>query len=145
MIALLAKHDLGSFLEAAFRGRSEDHAQPQPTREIQRQRRLSQDETLSLAKMYKDGLTVRELAQAFDIHRTTVLAHLERQGVDRRRCLRRLTDAEVETAACIYTDGNSLKTTATYFAVDAETLRREFKTAGVAIRPRNGWHSSSTS
>jgi len=82
---------------------------------------------------------VRDLAQTFGAHRTTVLAHLERQGIDRRRCVRRLTDAEIETAASFYRDAHSLKTTAIQFAVDAETLRREFRKAGVDVRPRRGW------
>ena len=138
VIALLAKHDLGRFLEAAFNGRSEDHAHSQDTRPIQRQHRLSQEEILNLVKQYEAGSTVNRLAHTFGVHRTTVLAHLDRCGIKRRRTLRRLTDPEVETAASLYRDGNSLKTTASYFAIDAETLRREFKKAGVAIRARKG-------
>jgi len=139
VIALLAKQELAPFLEAAFNGRGDDQVRSQPQRSVQRQRRLSQEEILNLANRYVTGSTVRELAQIFGIHRTTVLVHLERQGIERRRRIRRLTDAEVEIATRFYRDGQSLKTTANHFAVDPETLRREFKKAGVTLRRRQGW------
>lgn len=139
VIALLAKHDLSPHLEATFVGRGEDQSPSQSSRSLQRQRRLSHDEVVDLAKLYKAGSTVDDLAKTFGVHRTTVLAHLERQGIERRRCIRRLTDADVEIATHFYRDGQSLKTTASYFAVDPETLRREFKKAGVTLRTRQGW------
>jgi len=100
---------------------------------------LSQEEVLSLAKKYEAGSTVRDLVQSFGIDRTTVLAHLERQGVGRRRQLRKMTDADVAKAAGLYATGESLKATGARLGVNAETLRREFTKAGIPVRPRRGW------
>jgi len=142
VIALLAKQDIRKSLDNALSMNSADKWRPGDTRSRQRQRRLSPTEGAELARRYIAGATAKELAQRFHIHRTTVLAQLERQGVDRRRCLRRMADTEVTHAALIYAEGHSLKTTAAHFGVDAETLRREFKKAGIHVRPRRGWAPS---
>jgi transcriptional regulator GlxA family with amidase domain len=39
----------------------------------------------------------------------------------------------------MYSDGHSLATLANKFEVDTRTLAREFRKAGVDIRPRRGW------
>jgi len=44
----------------------------------------------------------------------------------------------VQDAAQLYRKGESLKVVATRFGVDARTLAREFRRAGVTIRPRQG-------
>jgi AraC-like DNA-binding protein len=49
-------------------------------------------------------------------------------------------DAVVVEAAVEYLAGHSLTTVATEFKVHARTLAREFRKAGVAIRPRRGWN-----
>jgi lambda repressor-like predicted transcriptional regulator len=139
VIALLAKQDLGPSLEATITRRDEDRVHSHPVRQLQKQHRLSPDEVRELAKQYKAGATARELSQAFGVHRTTVLVHLERHGIERRSCARRLTDVDVANAAHLYKGGQSLKTTAAHFGVNAETLRREFKKADVPVRPRQGW------
>jgi len=126
-------------LDTALRGQTEDQLHPSTRRATQRQRRLTQSDVIQLAQEYTAGSTVNQLANKYSVHRTTVLAHLERQHVDRRRITRRLTDADVEDAARLYEAGNSLKATARRFEVDAETLRREFARAGIQTRPRRGW------
>jgi hypothetical protein len=71
-------------------GRQREPAAP-PPRILQTQRRLSAEQVDQLVAAYQAGKTVRELASQFDLHRTTVLAHLERQGVSRRASRRKLT------------------------------------------------------
>lgn len=139
VIALLAKQDLSPRLEATLSRRDEDRILPRPARSIQKQHRLSPNEVHELARQYEAGATALELAHKFGVHRTTVLAHLEHQGIDRRRYARRLTDTDIAHAARLYKDGRSLRLAAAPFDVDAETLRREFKKAGVPTRPRRGW------
>ena len=141
VIALLAKHDLQRLLDAAFSGNIEDRESPRRSPSLQRQRRLSVQEASQLAGRYQGGATVKELAQVFGIHRTTVLALLKRQDVGRRASVRRLTDADVANAACHYKQGMSLKVVGAMFGVNAETLRREFRKANLPVRPRNGWTS----
>ena len=50
-----------------------------------------------------------------------------------------MTDVQVAEAAARYRDGQSLATVADKFKVDTRTLSREFRKAGVPIRPRRGW------
>jgi AraC-like DNA-binding protein len=88
---------------------------------------------------YCAGATVRDLSQRYSIHRTTVLDHLGRRGVSLRRSVRKLTDQEIGRAAIEYRSGLSLKTVAADVGVDPSTLTREFRRAGVPIRPRRGW------
>ncbi len=57
----------------------------------------------------------------------------------RRRVVRKMTDALVAEAAARYRDGHSLATVAGEFNVDTRTLGREFRKAGIPIRPRRGW------
>ncbi len=49
-----------------------------------------------------------------------------------------MTDTLVADAAAMYRDGHSLATVADEFKVDTRTLGREFRKAGVPIRPRRG-------
>jgi len=84
VIALLAKQDLSPTLEATMKGQSDDRCHFSDRRTVQRQRRLTPSEIVSLAQEYAAGATVNRLADRFGVHRTTVLMHLERQGISRR-------------------------------------------------------------
>lgn len=103
------------------------------------QRRLSGHDLDDLTRAYVKGSSIDALARRFSIHRTTVIGHLDRLGVPRRRAVRRMTDRTVQQGASRYRRGESLKVVAARFGVDARTLAREFRRAGVQIRPRRGW------
>jgi hypothetical protein len=139
VIALLAKQEDAPTLEAALGGQREDQCAPRIRRSVQRQRRLTPSEITQLAQDYAVGSTANQLAVSYGVHCTTVLKHLEQQGVDRRRAQRVLTNDDVAHAAALYSIGQSLKATVMHFGVDAETIRRDFKNASIAIRPRRGW------
>ena len=81
VIALLANQHVRPVLEAALGGQHEDQCAPAARRVLQRQRRLRPAEVTRLAQDYAVGSTVNQLADSYGVHRTTVLAHLERQGV----------------------------------------------------------------
>lgn len=95
-----------------------------------------------LVRAYLDGSSIDALAGRFELHRTTIMDHLERRGVDRRKVARKMTDGSVRDAAKRYEAGGSLKVVAAQYGVDARTLAREFRRAGVPIRPRRGWSPS---
>jgi len=103
------------------------------------QRRLSEHDAENLVRSYVGGLSIDALARRFSIHRTTVIDHLERSGVPRRRSVRKMTDGTVRQAATRYCRGESLMVVAARHGVDARTLAREFRRTGVQIRPRRGW------
>jgi predicted DNA-binding protein YlxM (UPF0122 family) len=100
---------------------------------------LGDDEIANLLVRYTDGTSVRSLADEYRIHRTTVMDHLERSGVPRRRCVRSLTDEQVAEASLYYAQGESLAVVASRYVVSARTIAREFEQAGIPTRLRNGW------
>ena len=102
------------------------------------QRRLPERDVDELADAYLRGSTLDELASRFAVHRTTVMRHLDRRGVARRRNVRKMTDRAVKLAAARYQGGLSLQGVAADFDVDASTLAREFRRAGIPVRPRRG-------
>lgn len=101
-------------------------------------RRLSDGEIQELTRSYSEGESIDALARRYDVHRTTVMSHLERSGVERHRLGRKMTDASVAEAVERYVDGASLAAVAPEFGVHARTLAREFRRAGVSVRARRG-------
>ena len=104
------------------------------------QRRLSKATVDDLVRDYIAGSSIDSLADHLGVHRTTIIGHLDRRGIERRKIVRRMTDRSVQQAASHYRTGESLKVLAVRFDVDEKTLAREFKRADIEIRPRRGWH-----
>lgn len=103
------------------------------------QHRLSAREVEQLIHRYRGGASIDRLAREHEVHRTTVVHHLDCAGVARRRVVRKVTDESVARASARYDQGASLAIVASEFGVHEGTLAREFRRAGVPIRPRRGW------
>ncbi len=103
------------------------------------QRRLQSTDIDALADLYQDGASIDALARRYQVHRTTVIHHLDQARVVRRRIVRKMTDDAVARAAARYRQGASIAAVAATFGVHSKTLAREFHQAGVTIRPRRGW------
>jgi len=103
------------------------------------QRRLTEPTVDDLVRDYVAGSSIDSLAAQFEVHRTTVISHLDHRGIERRKSVRKMTDQAVLQAASHYRLGDSIKSVADAFGVDARTLAREFRAAGVPVRPRRGW------
>jgi transcription initiation factor TFIIIB Brf1 subunit/transcription initiation factor TFIIB len=103
------------------------------------QRRRSASDIDDICANYIRGCSIDELARSHGVNRTTIIKHLDERGVPRRRVVRKMTDTLVADAAARYREVHSLVTVASEFDVDARTLGREFRKAGVPIRPRQGW------
>jgi len=99
------------------------------------QRRLTDSDIDVLVAAYQAGSTIDMLEREFGVHRTTVMAHLERRRV-RRRSLRKLDDQMVTAAAHRYANGQTLAEIAATFDIAPSTLTREFRLAGITIRRR---------
>lgn len=138
VLALLAKQELRAALEQMVGRATEDEHVPVVQRPRQQQRRLAADQIDEVVARYADGASIDALAREYEINRTTVISHLERNGIERRRNPRKMTDAKVRAAATRYTSGRSLATVATEFEVCERTLRREFEQAGIKVRTRRG-------
>ena len=92
--------------------------------ELQRQVRLTEAKILELVEDYRSGMSVAKVAARYGIHRTTVLAHLERANVPRRPKVRALTASQIRTAAARQQAGESYARIARDYDVHAETVRR---------------------
>ena len=103
------------------------------------QHRLSRTEIEQLVGQYRHGSSIDTLSRRYEIHRTTVMHHLNQSDVARRTVARKMNDGTVALASAQYEQGASLTVAASTFGVHARTLAREFRRAGVLIRPRRGW------
>ena len=102
------------------------------------QRRLQSTDIDALVGLYQEGASIDGLARRYQLHRTTVIHHLDRAGITRRRVVRKMTDESVALAAARYEQGASLAVVANEFRVHQRTLARELRQAGASIRLRRG-------
>ena len=107
------------------------------------QRRLHDREVDALIDAYRVGATILELAGRFAIHRTTVIAHLNRRGVQRRLVAKQWDDDALSEAARSYANGASLADIAKQNDLDPQTVANRLRRSGVIIRPRPGWKRAS--
>lgn len=105
-------------------------------------RRLSDNDVDYLVRDYVAGSSVDAPAAKLGVTRTTIIGQLDDRGIERRRSVRKMTNRSVRQAGERYASGESLRVVATQSEVDASTLAREFRRAGVPIRRRRGWSSS---
>ena len=103
---------------------------PEGSRQVQR--RLPPEEVEELVADYLAGATALALAGKHSIHRTTVLALLERHQVSRRG--RVLTPDHIERAVSLYASGRSCASIGKELHVNPETVRQPLLKAGVALR-----------
>jgi DNA invertase Pin-like site-specific DNA recombinase len=116
-------------------GRDRPSRRPVPSLR-QKHTKLTEEQVSELVAMHARGTPIDELAAGFDIHRTTVMTHLDRAGAERRTGL---IQRHLNEAHSLYESGSSLARVAEHFGVDAETVRRAFNDAGISMRPRRGW------
>jgi hypothetical protein len=95
-------------------------------------RRLKHDEVSQLVASYEAGATVCQLSTQFNIHRTTVSAHLRRQGARVR--LTGMTDEQIAEAASLYKQEWSLAKVGEHFGLNGTTVWRALKAYGVPMR-----------
>jgi DNA-binding CsgD family transcriptional regulator len=138
-----SRDELGHYSNPATEPAREDrsrpaHVAPPPAAQHPTQGRLRTPDIDALVDRYRAGDTINELAHRFGINRTTVIAHLDRRGVQRRALLKQWDHKTLNRAARSYADGSSLATIAEQFGIDPSTVANRFRRAGVPIRPRRG-------
>jgi hypothetical protein len=99
-------------------------------------RHLADDNAGFPQSSYRVGAPVNDLADRFEIHRSTVLDHVNRAGATRRYPALGLR--EVEEAAELYRTGQSLRTIGIHFAVHASTVGQYLVRAGIKLRDCQG-------
>ena len=85
-----------------------------------------------LVTMYLDGKTMREVAEHFRVHRTTVAIHLRRRSIPVRRG--KLSAAQVAEIGALYDQGFTLAEIGARFDVGQDTARRAVMETGGTIR-----------
>ncbi|MGH3450169.1 MAG: hypothetical protein ACRDQW_05460 [Haloechinothrix sp.] len=78
--------------------------------------------------MYVDAKTMREVAEHFRVHRTTVAIHLGRRSVPVRRG--KLTGEQVAETGALYGQGFTLAEIGERFEIGQDTARRAVLAAG---------------
>jgi len=78
-------------------------------------------------EQYRDGDSIGRLSHRYEIHRTTVMHHLNQSDVARRTVARKMNDETVALASAQYEQGVSLTVAASTFDVHARTLARELR------------------
>jgi hypothetical protein len=86
--------------------------------------------------LYVAGESILDLAQKFQIHRSTVLARVKRKGVPRRTGV---VARQLPEAQRLYENDWSLARVGEHLGIDGETVRQAFLRADVELRPRPGW------
>jgi DNA-binding CsgD family transcriptional regulator len=85
--------------------------------------RLGDKRVANLAKRYKNGESVRDLALAYGAHPSTIATHLKRLGIPQRPHLAKPTSHQIETAALKHENGVSYVALATELGVSTTTVR----------------------
>jgi DNA invertase Pin-like site-specific DNA recombinase len=99
-------------------------------------RRLEPAKVVELIRAYSEGVPVNDLAAQFNLHRSTVLEHLNRAAPKRRNPA--MDQAQVEEAARLYRGGKSLRDVGIHFGVHASTVSRNLTGTGVTMRDCHG-------
>ena len=100
------------------------------------QHRLRSEETERLIADYQIGARVNELATRYQVNRATVIQHINRAGV--RRHYPALVPHEIEEAARLYREGQSLAMVARQLGAHATTVRTALLRAGLRMRDSHG-------
>lgn len=96
------------------------------------------EQQLEVVELYKAGVSVKEIAERFHIHRATVSEICKRRRVPLRNESRGLTREQVQGAALRYVQGASLATVAKEFGSTPTTIRTALMAAGIEMRPARG-------
>jgi len=98
-------------------------------------RHLTQVEIAELVAARQAGTQIKDLASRFRVHKSTVIAHLERAGVPGMRWPgKTLTPEQVQDAAWLYQSGLNLIEVGARFGVDRRQVSRALREKGVLLR-----------
>ena len=133
----LSRRDSAERLAALVRSVREAEGQPavEGTRHpYRRVHKLSEVEVAELVTEYRAGASVLGLARQYGVHRTTVMAVLDRERVARRSQGRVLSLEEIERASQLYRGGLNLRAVGAELGVDYRVVRRGLVAAGLKLR-----------
>ena len=103
--------------------------------------RTGPDVVAQIIEGYERGVAVAQLAAGLQINQWTVGRYARLHRLPRRSP--RLGPRQIEEAVSLYNEGNSLATLVKRCGVATDTVGKALRGAGVSLRPRRGWPTSS--
>ncbi|MFZ2227162.1 MAG: hypothetical protein WA090_05170 [Candidatus Nanopelagicaceae bacterium] len=100
-------------------------------------RKVNPETVAQLIADYESGTPSTKLIKIYRLGKGSVLKLLKEAGVRMRH--QGLSSDNLEVAAALYREGMSLPRVAEGFGCIVGSVRKEFRTHGVQIRPPNGW------
>ena len=100
-------------------------------------RKVSAETAAQLVADYESGVPSTHLTMIYGLGKGSVLKLLKEAGVQMRN--HGLLQENFEEAATLYRNGLSLARVAKRFCCSVDSVRKEFRSHGVQIRPPNGW------
>ena len=91
--------------------------------------------TRDVVKRYQGGESVREVAEAYGVHRRTIRAILDEAGVSRRPTGTHPIDLPERELADAYRAGSTTRALAREYGISESTVRRALDRQGVEMRP----------
>lgn len=85
---------------------------------------------------YRELGNVADVAREFGATRQTVGSHLAARGIE---TVRRMSEADIMTAAELYREGHSAATIGRRLGFDPQTVLNGLRYVGIPIRPRPGY------
>jgi DNA-directed RNA polymerase specialized sigma24 family protein len=81
LLARYSNPDNVTRLNRILSGQGRDRPSHRPVPSLrQKQTKLTQEQVSELVTMHERGIPIDDLASVFDVHRTTVMTHLDRAG-----------------------------------------------------------------
>lgn len=99
-------------------------------------RKVSPETTALLIADYGSGTPSTQITKVYGLGKGSVLKLLKEEEIQMRN--QGLSGDDLEEAAALYKDGWSLPRGAEKFGCNIGSVRKEFRTHGVQIRPPNG-------
>lgn len=103
-------------------------------------RQLRPSEIDELVAHYLEVGKVADVARQFGLTRQTVGSHLASRGIE---TVRRMSEADISTAAVMYGEGRSAATIGRRLGFDPQTVLNGLRSVGVPIRARPGYARAS--
>ena len=110
--------------------------EPSRVRKLRPPKELPVEVQQAIVDGYRAGASMKELARAHGVHRTTVRAALDRQREPVRD--HSISSAQVATASRLYQSGLSLASVGEKLGFNAQTIATHLRRAGIPLRNSHG-------
>ena len=99
-------------------------------------KKLTRKQHDEIVEGYKNGLVVIDLSRTYNISKTTVIAHLNRDAIIRRP--RSMSAEQIDQAQAMYANGLSLAKIGKRLGFDSTTVLKELRKRNVRTRDTHG-------